>query len=77
MRDGRLTEGRLIGEHCIAIFVKNYSAPRLNGQRLSSHFSAVKAGRPFIRTNLMQIGLLVFEKTGRLTVLIAEIYCGP
>ena len=30
-----------------------YSAPRLNGQRLSSHFLAVKAGWPIIRTNLM------------------------
>ena len=30
-----------------------YSAPRLNGQRLSSHFLAVKAGWPIIRANLM------------------------
>ena len=28
-----------------------YSDPRLNGQRLSSHFLAVKAGWPFIRAN--------------------------
>ena len=31
----------------------HYSAPRLNGQRLSSHFLAVKAGWPIIRANLM------------------------
>ena len=33
--------------------VRNYSAPRLNGQHLSSHFLAVKAGWPIIRANLM------------------------
>ena len=36
------------GEECV-----QYSAPRLNGQRLSSHFLAVKAGWPIIRANLM------------------------
>ena len=40
-----------------------YSAPRLNGQRLSSHFLAIKTGWPIIRANLMQICHLVFEKT--------------
>ena len=30
-----------------------YSAPRLNGQRLSSHFLAVKAGWPIIQANLL------------------------
>ena len=33
--------------------VMNYSAPRLNGQRLSNHFLAVKAGYPITRANLM------------------------
>ena len=44
-----------------------YSAPRLNGHRLSSNFLAVKAGWPIIRAILMQIGHLVFEKTGQLS----------
>ena len=38
----------------------------LNCQRLWSHYLAIKAGWRFIRANLMQIGLLVFEKTGQL-----------
>ena len=33
--------------------IKCYSAPGLNGQPLSSHFVAVKAGWPIIRANLM------------------------
>ena len=34
-------------------YLPQYSAPRLNGQCLSCHFLAVKAGWPIIRANLM------------------------
>ena len=44
-----------------------YSAPRLNGQRLSSHFLAVKAGWPINRANLMWIDHLVIDKSGQLS----------
>ena len=41
------------------IKISKYSAPRLNGQRLSRHFLAVKTGWPFIRAILKSIGYLV------------------
>ena len=41
-----------------------YSAARLNGKHLSSHFWTVKPGWPFIRANFMSIGHLVSEKIG-------------
>ena len=44
-----------------------YSAPRLNGQSLSSHFLAVKAAWPIIRANLIEIPSLGIEKSGQLT----------
>ena len=43
-----------------------YSAPRLNGQRFSSHSLADKAGWPFIRANLIEKASLGSEKTGQL-----------
>ena len=58
-----------VGQHVCLIHLllklTQYSTPRLNDQRLSSHFLAVKTGWPIIRANLMQIGHLVFEKTGQ------------
>ena len=52
---------------CLGQMFKYYNAPRLNGQRLSSHFLAVKTGWPFIRANLIEKAILGIEKTGQLS----------
>ena len=44
-----------------------YSAARLNNHPFCSHISAVKAGQPFIRANLIGKPSLEIEKTGQLS----------